>query len=129
MAHVNPSGISTLIVNVEVSAPQPPASDASIQSPSFSKRSVQTQITMQDGDTIAIGGIINESSTLSSSGIPVLHRIPIVGLAFGSKSYSKDRTELIIFMTPRVIYDNTDLQEASDELKGRLKKLRRVIQE
>jgi len=127
MARVNPSGIVTLIINQEVSAPQSPAASSSIQSPSFSQRSVQTQITMQDGDTIAIGGIINESHSESSSGIPVLHRLPYIGAAFGNKSYNKDRTELIVFMTPHVIYDNNDLQEASDELKGRVKKLKIAI--
>jgi general secretion pathway protein D len=129
MANVNPSGIVTLIINQEVSAPQPAAASSAIPSPSFSKRSVQTQITMQDGDTIAIGGIINEDSTFSTAGIPLLHRIPILGAAFGARSYSKSRTELIVFMTPRVIYDNNDLLEASDELKERLKKARRYVQE
>jgi general secretion pathway protein D len=128
MARVNPSGIVTLIINQEVSAPQPPGSTG-IQSPSFSKRTVQTQITMQDGDTIAIGGIINESKSETSSGVPGLHRIPFLGAAFGSKSVSTDRTELIVFMTPRVIFDNTDLLDASEELKSRLKKLRRIVKE
>ncbi|MBS1834883.1 MAG: type II and III secretion system protein, partial [Acidobacteria bacterium] len=128
MARVNPSGIVTLVINQEVSAPQPPTAGG-IPSPSFSKRTVQTQITMQDGDTIAIGGIINESSSSSSSGVPGLHRIPILGAAFGNRSYSRDRTELIVFMTPRVIFDNNDLMDASEELKGRVRKLRKIIKE
>ena len=128
MARVNPSGIVTLVINQEVSAPQPPGSSG-IQSPSFSKRTVQTQITMQDGDTIAIGGIINESMSQTSSGIPGLHKLPFIGGAFGNRSISKDRTELIVFMTPRVIFDNTDLLDASEELKSRLKKLRRIVRE
>jgi len=81
------------------------------------------------GNTIAIGGIINETTSSSTTGIPVLNRLPYIGGAFGSKSYSKDRTELIVFMSPHVIYDNNDLQEASDELKGRLKKLRKYVKE
>ena len=128
MARVNPSGIVTLIINQEVSAPQPPASGG-IQSPSFSKRTVQTQITMQDGDTIAIGGIINESQSQSSAGVPGLHKLPIIGAVFGNRSYSKDRTELIVFMTPRVIFDNTDLLDASEELKARVRKLRKIVKE
>jgi general secretion pathway protein D len=128
MAHVNPSGIVTLIINQEVSAPGPTTS-SDIGSPTFSNRSVQTQITLQDGDTIAIGGIINESSSSSSAGVPVLHRIPVLGALFGSRSYDKDRTELIVFMTPRVIYDNNNLLEASDELKGRLRKLRKYVKD
>ena len=126
MAQINPSGVVTLIINQEVSAPTPP-STGGIQSPSFSKRTVQTQITMQNGDTIAIGGIINESESSSTSGIPILNKLPYVGVLFGSKSISKDRTELIVFMTPHVIFDNTDLIDASDELVGRLKRLKRVV--
>jgi general secretion pathway protein D len=101
LARVNPTGIVTLVINQEVSAPQPPAATAAIQSPSFSKRSVQTQVTVNDGDTIAIGGIIQESNTQSSQGVPVLHRLPLVGGLFGNRSTTKERTELIVFMTPR----------------------------
>ncbi|MBM3734787.1 MAG: type II secretion system protein GspD [Acidobacteria bacterium] len=127
-ARVNPSGVVTLIINQEVSAPQAPQA-GQIQSPSFSRRSVNTQVTMQDGDTVAIGGIINETNASSSAGIPVLHKLPVIGSAFGSRSYSKERTEMIIFMTPRVIYDTNQLTEASDELKGRLKRLSKYVQE
>jgi general secretion pathway protein D len=129
VARVNPSGIVTLIINQEVSAPESPSSSSAIQSPSFSKRSVQTQVTVQDGDTIAIGGIINESSTESSAGFPFLHRLPIVGYAFGTKKYSKARTELIVFMTPRVIYDTNEIADASDELKNRVKQLKKLIKQ
>lgn len=127
-ARVNPSGIVTLIVNQDVSAPQG-ASSGGIQSPSFSRRSINTQVTVEDGDTIAIGGIINESNTYSSTGIPFLHRIPVLGAAFGSRSYGKERTELVVFMTPRVIYDTNEISEASDELKGRLRRLRKYMRE
>jgi general secretion pathway protein D len=127
-ARVNPSGIVTLVINQEVSSPIAPAA-GSIQSPSFSKRSVNTQVTVQDGDTIAIGGIISESNTASSAGIPYLNRIPGLGAVFGNKSTTRERTELIIFMTPRVIFDTADIGEASDELKSRLKRLRKIVQE
>jgi general secretion pathway protein D len=127
-ARVNPSGIVTLIVNQDVSSPQAP-SEGGIQSPSFSRRSINTQVTVEDGDTIAIGGIINESNTYRTQGFPLLHRIPVLGMAFGSRSYGKERTELIVFMTPRVIYDTNEISEASDELKGRLRRLRKYLQE
>jgi general secretion pathway protein D len=127
LAQINPSGVVTLIVNQEVSAPEPPATGG-IQSPSFSKRTVQTQITMQNGDTIAIGGIITEDKAESVSGIPILDKIPVIGpIIFGSKSVTTDRTELIVFITPHVIFDNTDLIDASEELKTQLKKLLRIV--
>ena len=128
LARINPSGIVTLVINQEISAPIAPE-PGSINSPSFSKRTVQTQVTVQDGDTIAIGGIINENTVSSSGGLPFLHRLPVIGGAFGSKSYSKDRTELIIFMTPRVIYDTNQMADASEELKQGLRKLQKIVRE
>jgi general secretion pathway protein D len=129
IARVNSSGILTLVVNQEVSAPQAPAAESAIQSPSFTKRNVQTQVTVQDGDTIAIGGIIQETDTSSSSGIPVLHRLPVLGGVFGSKSVTKQRTEMVIFLTPRVIYDTNELTDASDELAGRLKRVQKIMKD
>jgi len=125
MARVNASGIVTMMINQEVSAPITNTS-SNIGSPSFSQRSIQTQITVQDGDTVAIGGMIDESDSSSTTGIPFLNRIPILGAAFGSRSYSKSRSELIIFLTPRVIYDTNQLQDASEELKSRLKDVSRM---
>jgi general secretion pathway protein D len=129
LARVNPSGIVTMIINQDVSAPVAPSADASIQSPSFSHRTVQTQITLQDGDSIAIGGIIQETNTSSSAGVPVLHRIPVLGAAFGAKSINKQRTEMVIFMTPHVIYDTNQLVEASDQLKSGFKRLNKLARE
>ena len=128
LARVTPTGVVTMVIDQEVSDPTA-TTTSGIQSPSFDKKSIQTQITVQDGDTIAIGGIISESTTVNSSGIPVLYRIPIIGALFGSRSYSKSRSELIIFMTPRVIYDSNQMSDATDELKSRLKALKKDVKE
>jgi len=125
---VNASGIVTMVINQQVSAPEPPSSGG-IQSPSFQQRTVQTQVTVQDGDTVSIGGIIEESDTSTSAGLPFLHRIPWLGAAFGQKSSSKSRTELVVFLTPRVIYDTNEMVEAGDELKSGLKRLQKMIKE
>ena len=127
-ARVNPSGVVTLIINQEVSNPTA-TTTSNIPTPSFNQQVVQTQITMQDGDTIAIGGLISENTNSGSAGIPGLNRLPYVGGLFGSKTYSHDRSELIIFMTPHVIHDINDLLEASEELKTRVRKLRKYITE
>ncbi|MBI5085105.1 MAG: type II secretion system secretin GspD [Acidobacteria bacterium] len=125
-ARVNPSGIVTLIVNQEVSSPAPPPVGG-IQSPSFNQRSVQTQVTVQDGDMIAIGGIISETNGETTSGVPFLNRLPILGYAFGNKSFNKERTEMVVFLTPRVIYDTNEMSEASDELMNGLRRLQKII--
>jgi general secretion pathway protein D len=131
VARVTPSGIVTMVISQNVSTPgatTPASSGSSINSPSFATQSVSTQVTVQDGDTIAIGGQIQETTSTAVSGIPVLDRIPYVGALFGSKSYSKERTELIIFITPHVIFDSNQLVDASDELESQIKGLRKDIQ-
>src|SRR5258708_32763431 len=127
LARVNASGVVTMVINQNVSAPQATTS-STINSPSFSQRNISTQVTVEDGDTVAIGGIIDENKTETSSGIPILHRLPYIGAAFGTKSWSSDRTELIIFLTPHVIYDNNQMADATEELKQKLKKLRKDIE-
>jgi general secretion pathway protein D len=129
MARVNSSGIVTMIVNQNVSSPQAPAASSAIQSPSFSNRSFQTQITVQDGDTVAIGGIILESNLQSSAGVPFLHRLPGIGAAFGAKSYSKSRTELVVFLTPRVIYDTNQMVDATDEIRSGMKRINKIVKD
>ncbi|HZU25893.1 MAG TPA: hypothetical protein VFA04_10240, partial [Bryobacteraceae bacterium] len=127
LARVNSSGIVTMLIDQEVSTPQ--ASQFGVStSPQFQKRSVTTQVTCQDGDTVAIGGIIQETNQFSTSGLPLLNRIPVLGAAFGSRSYNKTRTELIIFLTPRVIYDTNQLVDATDELRDRLKQAGKLMQ-
>ena len=128
LARINPSGVVTMVINQNVTAPAP-TTTSSIDSPSFSQRNVSTQVTVEDGDTVAIGGIIEESNTESSSGIPFLHRLPYIGAAFGAKATSKTRTELIIFLTPRVIYDTTQMADATDELKQKVRGLRKLIKD
>ena len=128
MARVNSSGIVTLMINQEISSPQAPSA-GSIQSPSFQNRSFQTQVTVQDGQMVAIGGVILESDGITSTGVPLLHRIPLIGAAFGSKSTNKTRTELVVFITPRVIYDSNQMIDATDEIKGNLKKLQKMMRE
>ncbi len=127
-ARVNPSGVVTLIINQEVSK-QSGSGSSAIPTPSFDQQVVQTQVTLQDGDTIAIGGIISEDNSSTSQGIPGLNKIPKVGFLFGSQSRSHSRTELVLFMTPHVIYDTNDLLEASEQLKSHMRKLRKYIVE
>ncbi|HUE04107.1 MAG TPA: type II secretion system secretin GspD [Bryobacteraceae bacterium] len=132
-ARVNSSGIITMLINQQVSAPTASPSGitdtASSASPSFSNKSFQTQITVQDGDTFAIGGFISESLTENSGGIPFLSRIPILGAAFGAKSRSTIRDELIVFFTPHVIYDTASLADATDDLKSGLKHMKKELKD
>lgn len=127
LARVNSSGVVTMVISQNVTAPIPNPTGSGINSPSFSQRNVSTQVTVEDGDTIAIGGIITENQTETSGGVPYLHRIPYIGAAFGKKTTGKERTELIIFLTPRVIYDTAQMADATDELKQKVRGLRKMM--
>jgi general secretion pathway protein D len=125
MAHVNSSGVVTMVIDQQVSAPSAGASND--LGTGFSNRSMSTQLTMQDGDTIAIGGAITETKTYSTSGVPYLNRIPVVGALFGSKQTSTSRSELIIFLTPHVIYDTNQLVDAADDIRSSLKRVSKMM--
>jgi general secretion pathway protein D len=132
LARVTASGNVTMVIDQSVSAPIQAGSagtGSSIQSPSFSQRQVSTQVTVQDGDTIAIGGVILETDSTNTSGIPVLDRIPFLGNVFQSTSISKSRTELIVFLTPRVIYDTNQISEATEELRQKVKNITKSIKD
>jgi general secretion pathway protein D len=127
MAQINSSGVVTMIINQQVSAPSSGASNSLGEG--FSNRSMSTQITVQDGDTVAIGGAILETKTEGMTGIPYLSRLPVVGPLFGNKTSSTQRTELIIFLTPRVIYDTNQLIDATDEIKTNLKRVGKLMRD
>jgi len=127
---INSSGVVTMEINQQVSAP---VSGSAANNPgntsSFSNRSMSTQITVQDGDTVAIGGAILESKSETLGGVPFLDRIPLIGPVFGNKQVSTQRTELIIFLTPRVIYDTNQLIDATDEIRSNLKRVSRLMKD
>jgi general secretion pathway protein D len=114
-----------MIINQQVSAP----TGGSGLEQSFSNRSMSTQITVQDGDTVAIGGAILETKTEGMTGIPYLSRLPVLGPLFGNKTSSVVRNELIIFLTPRVIYDTNQVIDATDEIKSNLKRVGKLMRD
>lgn len=124
-ARVNASGIVTLRIMQEVSTPT--GITGAIQSPTIDRRNVSTQVTVKDGDTVAIGGIIQETSIFNSSRVPILGRIPVLGRAFGSTEETTSKTELIVLLEPRVIYDQNQIASATAELRSRLESLRRMV--
>ena len=123
---INAGGWVTLAVQQEVSSPGPPPT-AGIQSPSINIRSVETQVTIKNGQTIAIGGIISESNGLSRNRVPLLGSIPVVGLLFGNTSRTNERTELIALITPQVMEDIEQAADLTEELKSTLKVLKKEL--
>ena len=84
---------------------------------------------MRSGQTIALGGLIRESSNDNRSGLPWLQRIPFFGRLFGATDVGNRRTELIILITPYVIQDLNETQELGERLRNAFDALRPQIDE
>jgi len=72
---------------------------------------------------MVMGGLIGETRGNTSQGLPFLSRIPIIGGLFGEQKLINNRTELVMFVTPRVVENELDLKSVVDELRRRMDKL------
>ena len=95
--------------------------ETAFDAPIISTRSVKTDLLVQDGQTIVLGGLTDRQHEVASSGIPVLSRIPLIGGLFGSQSRAAAETELFLFLTPRVIRNDEDARRLTDPLRARAK--------
>ncbi|HEY0522207.1 MAG TPA: type II secretion system secretin GspD [Stellaceae bacterium] len=107
---VNASGFVTLGISQSVSDVVR-TTTSNIDSPTIRQRRIRSEIGVQSGETILLGGLIRDDGSKSDSGIPYLHAIPILGTLFGNRNDTATRTELIVLLTPRVVHNP---QEASD---------------
>lgn len=116
---VNTGGLVTLELGQEVSdAVQ--TTTSKLDSPTFQQRRVESTIAVQDGEAIAIGGLIRDRDERTKSGVPLLKDIPVLGFLFGTTSNKKTRTELLILLRPRVVGNEEEARRMTDELRRRL---------
>lgn len=71
--------------------------------PGLNTKGVETELIMNDGETIVIGGIIKSNKTFNESGFPVLSKIPVLGWLFKNRTRTEEKQELLVFLTPRVV--------------------------
>jgi general secretion pathway protein D len=94
-------------------------------SPSFFKRSATTNVITMDGQSIVIAGLIKNRMQEKEAGIPFLSKIPILGYLFKTTQMVRNRTELVITLTPHVIHDMADAKLILQELQDELQRLRK----
>ncbi len=82
--------------------------NSSISSPTISNRSINTQLSLEDGSTAILGGLIQDNVIREEKGVPFLKDIPAVGQVFSTDSYSYDRTELVVLITAYVLRGQED---------------------
>ena len=93
---------------------------AGIASPTISNRSISTQLTLDDGQTAVLGGLISTDYTTGETGAPILKDLPVVGSLFSASSATTTRTELLVLITAYVIRDGEDQANIVRALGGRM---------
>lgn len=86
-------------------------------SPTFSTRKVDTKLTLRNGATVMLGGLISEDTTRGNSGVPGLKDIPFVGHLFSNQNQTGGRRELIVLITPYLVNDNTDAEAVTEAFR------------
>jgi general secretion pathway protein D len=89
-------------------------------SPTINKEEIESTVAVKDGETLALGGLIQTTNQNNKSGIPFLHELPLIGPLFGSTDNKDDRQELVVLLTPRVVKTKQDARVVTDEFKRKL---------
>ncbi len=116
---VNAGGLVMIDIEQEVSSVVS-TTTSGIDSPTIQQRRIQSTVAVRSGETVALGGLIQEKVQTRDSGIPYLSRIPILGNLFKTNKDTNIRTELLILITPRVIANFEEAREITEELRARL---------
>jgi general secretion pathway protein D len=97
---------------------------STINSPTIAQRRIISSVIAQDGETVALGGLIRENQSDVRSGIPFLSELPIIGPLFRNTSRGTGRTELLVLLSPRIVRDPKQARDLTDELRTRMRALR-----
>jgi general secretion pathway protein D len=114
---INSGNRMDLDIQQEVSTPV--STDTGVSgSPTISTRKVETKLSLRDGSTVLLAGLIQRNSGGGNAGVPLLKDIPLLGSLFRSQSSSSDETELLVMITPYVINDDYEAEGISDAMQA-----------
>jgi general secretion pathway protein D len=126
--HINEKKQVTLKISQEVSELGSTVKIGGQDYQGFKTRKANTTAIVQDGHTLVIGGIITETGQHTSTGIPLLSKIPLLGFLFGSTTDSMKRKELILMVTPHVVGSHEEADLLTEEYANKVKSLKRKIE-
>lgn len=113
---VNKNGLVVLDINQEVSDVVPTTTSA-IDSPTIRQRRVATSVAVSDGHSLAIGGMVQEKAQITNENLPVLSDLPVIGPAFRNRIDQRVRTELLVFIRPRVIRGTVEADRIAEDFR------------
>lgn len=116
---VNAGGL--VIMEVEQEANQAiPTSTSTLNSPTIQQRKINSSVVVKGGETVVLGGLIQEQTTNSVTGLPYLSSLPIIGPLFGTMTKANNKTELVVLVTPRVVQNTESARAVTNEFKRKL---------
>lgn len=99
------------------------ANGANTLTPTISKRSIRTQVSVNNMQTVVLGGLISSNSQKSKSGVPILMKLPLVGDMFSNTAKTKGRNELIVLIRPVIVRDAQDAADVAESLRSQMHEL------
>ncbi|MFH6783925.1 MULTISPECIES: type II secretion system secretin GspD [Methylobacterium] len=117
---VNKNGLVVLDINQEVSDVVP-TTTSQIDSPTIRQRRVATSVAVNDGHSLAIGGMVQEKAQITNENLPVLSDLPVIGPAFRNRVDSRVRTELLVFIRPRVIRGTAEADRIAEDFRQKFR--------
>ena len=94
----------------------------------FLERSIESRVAVRSGESVVLGGLIRENAANNENGVPWFYKAPIIGPLFGTTEKKRDRTELLVIITPRALYNDEELRQASDEMRDKIRKFELIEQ-
>jgi len=122
LPRANELDMVSLDISQEVSQVVPNATNP--LTPIIDERRIESSVTVQSGQTVMLGGLISENNSLTTNGLPILDELPWVGPLFSTRTNVRNRTELVIFLTPHILRTSDDARRLTEELTRRLTAIR-----
>ena len=117
---VQANGVVDLLVNQELSEATDTSSSTENLTPTINNRKVKTSITLRDGGSVMLAGLISSSKGKGDTGVPILGDLPWIGWMFKSQSTTVNRTELVVMIIPYVIRDFNEAQTLTERYRQQL---------
>ena len=117
---INSGGLVIMEVDQETSTAPDVIDDVT---PRIQTRKISSTVAVNSGDTIILGGLIQNNHNRSASGIPVLHKMPLIGNLFGTDEDNQDRKELLVLITPRAISNRDSALQVTEDFRRKMNSL------
>jgi len=125
---ISDAGLITLEIQIE-------KSDASTKDvfgrtgvPYFDKKTAKTTLSVLEGQTIVIGGLIEDTKKRNKGGVPLLSKIPLLGALFGTHDLQDKKKELVLLMTPHIITDHIQSKTVTDDFKEKVEGIKKELE-